>query len=161
MYAHEVVGVWEKKQSESKFGGDFDLDYSKTTKSFDETERILEDGDDELCNKINDKGLPIGSQITVLDSDRLKYTVTVTSVGLSKLTTGNEETNHHSGLSDLACNCSFFVHNRMLCTHMFAVLNKYQIRSAEKLKPNERWTKRFNWENFKDTDLTLTPNSFA
>ena len=126
MYAHEVVGVWEKKQTESTFGGDFDLDFSKSTKSFDESKLYEEDGEDEFNIKIMDKGLPIGSQLTILDSDGLKYTVTVTSVGLSKISTAADNANHHhSGLSDMSCNCSFFVHNRMLCTHMFAVLNKY------------------------------------
>ena len=52
MYAHEVVGVWEKKTTESKFGGNFDLDFSKSTKTFDEAKSWEDREDDDFDNKI-------------------------------------------------------------------------------------------------------------
>ena len=43
---------------------------------------------------------------------------------------------------------------------MFAIFNAYQLRSAEQIKPSDRWTKRYNWENYSKEDLSLMPAEF-
>jgi hypothetical protein len=82
----------------------------------------------------------------------------VTRVGEAKVSRDKqEETADGDCLKEIVCNCRFFVGNQLLCSHLFAVLHAYQIKSAEYLKPMERWTKRYNWENFDQSDLKICP----
>jgi hypothetical protein len=84
----------------------------------------------------------------VFDSDGKSYVVTVTRVSDPQLRATNEQIVP----TEVVCTCRFYVTNRMMCSHTFAVLNNYQIKSAAELKPSERWTKRYNWENY-STDV--------
>lgn len=102
----------------------------------------------------------------MIDSDESKYTVTVTKVGRASLEHGIEAVSGkvggtgHTGMVDITCNCKFFVHYRMHCVHMFAAFNTYQLRTAQWIKPHDRWTKRYNWENYSKLDLGLMPINF-
>ena len=150
MFAHEVVSISEAGACQKK-GNIQDLDDDTMMGSG-------QSGPDELSKPLK-QGLPIG-QLTVLDSDEMKYTVTVTRVGRSSIEHGvnghlepTTSNNNPNTLVSLTCNCRFFVHYRLHCVHMFAVFNAYQLRSATCIKPHDRWTKRYNWENYSKVDF--------
>lgn len=122
--------------------------------------------DNEELNRPLRQGLPVG-QLTVVDSDHVKYQVTVTKVARASVEHGTDGASGKvagtdaNSIVDITCNCRFFVHYRMHCVHMFAVFNACQLRTAQYIRPQDRWTKRYNWENFASTDLNLMPAEFA
>lgn len=58
----------------------------------------------------------------------------------------------------MKCNCRFYCHYNIACNHIMSVLNYHQVRSIANIHPsNERWTKRYQWENYSEVDKNLKP----
>lgn len=107
-------------------------------------------------------------KISVFDNKRnLTFTVSVNKITENATTLRQQIENPNlqvlgvRELQSLVCNCKFFWHNQYYCSHIFCVLNTCQVRTAADLKPLERWTKRYQWEKFKNEDLNLVPLSPA
>ena len=89
--------------------------------------------------------LPFNQHIGVKDTDKVVYYVFVKTVT--------------QDLRRLHCSCQFFTMYQLGCSHIFTVLNSYQVRQAHQIEPFERWTKRHQWENYMHEDLSLMPAS--
>lgn len=113
MFAHEIVSVKEAGAGGKK-GDMYDLEDNINCDA-----EAKQSNNNELTRPIK-QGLPIG-QLTVLDSDDMKYTVTVTRVGRSSVEHG---VNGHP--DSLTSSSNYRLH----CVHMFGVFNVYQLRSA-------------------------------
>ena len=58
----------------------------------------------------------------------------------------------------LHCNCRFYEHYNMCCSHIMTVLSAHQVKDVENISPsNERWTKRYQWEKYAEVDKTIMP----
>ena len=87
--------------------------------------------------------LPRHKHITVTDTDKRSHYVYVRALTADLVSTH--------------CSCEFYTSHELWCSHIFCVLNAYQIRSAEQIEPSERWTRRYQWENFMQDDLQIMP----
>ena len=58
----------------------------------------------------------------------------------------------------LQCNCSFYQKWNISCSHVMAVLGAHQVRDITNISPsNERWTRRYQWENYAEVDKDIMP----
>lgn len=125
MFAHEVRAVYDTPSNASKNSL---VEMDSSTPGFNELTSVTTN--DEFSRKIR-KGLPVG-QMTVIDTDDVKYVVTITKKSRSSIEHGTlaPSGQNATGMVKLTCTCPFFVHNQLHCVHMFAVFNSCQLRSA-------------------------------
>jgi hypothetical protein len=58
----------------------------------------------------------------------------------------------------LHCNCRFYEHYNITCSHIMTVLTAHQVKDIESISTaNERWTKRYQWEKYAEVDKSIMP----